>query len=114
MSIESIDTHVITKADKFHFATEPAERHCKAQCWVREHIWDLYGDLKVYTQAPNESMKEDIQGRFDELCATRTSFTTLNQALKRLHRNKAELLLVLEKPWLPHVSTAIIKNYFTI
>ncbi|MGC1954662.1 MAG: transposase [Gammaproteobacteria bacterium] len=34
-------------------------------------------------------------------CAVRTDFETLNQALRRLERNKAELLLVLEKPWLP-------------
>jgi hypothetical protein len=92
------------------------ESHRKAQCWVREQIWDLYGDLKVYKQAPNESLKEDIQGRFDELCATRTSFAILNQALKRLHRNKAELLLVLEKPWLPlhnNLSENDIREYTT-
>jgi hypothetical protein len=46
-------------------------------------------------------LKQAISQGFDHLCATQTDFETLNQALKRLHHNKAELLLVLEKPWLP-------------
>ncbi len=33
--------------------------------------------------------------------APETSFATLNQALKRLARNKKELLLVLERPDIP-------------
>jgi len=90
------------------------ETHRKEQRWVREQIWDLYADLKVYKAAPNEQLKEDIEARFEELCAARTSFATLRQALKRLHRNKAELLLVLEKPWLPlhnNLSESDIREY---
>ena len=90
------------------------EIHRKEQHWVREQIWDLYADLKVYKAAPNEALKEDIEARFEELCATRPSFATLGQALKRLHRNKAELLLVLEKPWLPlhnNLSESDIREY---
>jgi uncharacterized small protein (DUF1192 family) len=90
------------------------ETHRKEQRWVREQIWDLYADLKVYKAAPNEALKEDIEARFDELCAARTRFATLRQALKRLHRNKAELLLVLEKPWLPihnNLSESDIREY---
>ena len=77
------------------------ETHRKEQQWVREQIWDLYADLKIYKAAPNDELKQDIDARFEELCATRTRFATLGQALKRFHRNKGELLLVLEKPWLP-------------
>jgi hypothetical protein len=90
------------------------ETHRKEQQWVRTQIWDLYADLKVYKAAPNDELKEDIEARFEELCATRTSFATLGQALKRLHRNKAELLLVLEKPWLPlhnNLSESDIREY---
>ncbi len=90
------------------------ETHRKEQHWVREQIWDLYADLKVYKAAPNEELKEDIDARFEELCATHTSFATLRQALKRLHRNKAEMLLVLEKPWLPlhnNLSESDIREY---
>jgi hypothetical protein len=42
-----------------------------------------------------------IQRRFDEIFTTKTRFETLNQVLKRLHRNKAELLLVVERPEVP-------------
>lgn len=90
------------------------ETHRKEQLWVREQIWDLYADLKVYKAAPDKALKEDIDARFEELCAARTSFATLRQALKRLHRNKAELLLVLEKPWLPlhnNLSESDIREY---
>ena len=90
------------------------ETHRKEQQWVRTQIWDLYADLKVYKAAPTDALKEDIDARFDELCTTRTSFATLGQALKRLHRNKAELLLVLEKPWLPlhnNLSESDIREY---
>ena len=77
------------------------ETHRKALAWVRTQIWDLYADLKSYKTAPNERDKQEISERFDELCVVKTDFETLNQALRRLHRNKAELLRVLEKPWLP-------------
>jgi hypothetical protein len=69
---------------------------------------------KVYKTAPTEELKEDVDARFEELCATRTSCATLGQALKRLHRNKAEPLLVLEKPWLPlhnNLSESDIREY---
>jgi hypothetical protein len=73
----------------------------KAQTWVQRQIWNLYTDLKTYQAAPTETLKQAISQGFDHLCATQTDFETLNQALQRLHQNKAELLLVLEKPWLP-------------
>ena len=77
------------------------DNHRKAQTWVQKQIWNLYADLKTYQAAPTETLKQAISQGFDHLCATQTDFETLNQALKRLHHNKAELLLVLEKPWLP-------------
>ena len=78
-----------------------SDTHRKALAWVRTQIWDLYADLKAYKTAPDEAAKREINERFDELCTVKTGFETLNQALRRLHRNKAELLRVLEKPWLP-------------
>ena len=41
------------------------------------------------------------QTRFEDLCSTKTSFISLNLALKRMGKNKKELLLVLERPDLP-------------
>ena len=68
---------------------------------VRTAVWQLYGDLKSYRSAPTVEAKQALEKRFDTLCATKTCFVSLNLALKRMHRNKAELLLVLERPDLP-------------
>jgi len=77
------------------------EIHAKALNWVREQIWDLYHDLKHYRQHPSKVEKRELVARFDEICRTKTSFQTLNLALQRLANNKAELLLVLERPDIP-------------
>jgi hypothetical protein len=68
---------------------------------IRSRIWDLYRDLKEYRKEPSVGKKTAIEARFDEVFTTKTCFETLNQALKRLHANKAELLLVLERPEIP-------------
>ena len=75
--------------------------HAKALSWVRSQLWNLYDDLKAYKQNPDAAAKREIEQYFDELCRTSTTFQTLNQALKRLRNNKAELLLVLERPDIP-------------
>ena len=77
------------------------EQHTKALEWVRSQLWDIYRDLKQYRQHPGLAGKRELSARFDEICRTRTGFQTLNQALKRLANNKAELLLVLERPDIP-------------
>ncbi len=77
------------------------QQHTKALDWVKTQIWDLYHDLKQYRQHPDEVEKQELSARFDEICRTKTSFQTLNLALKRLANNKAELLLVLERPDIP-------------
>jgi len=68
---------------------------------VRTEIWELYADLKLYKTAPDEEKKVELEARFDEMCATKTCFVSLNNALQRMHRNKKELLLVLERPDIP-------------
>ena len=75
--------------------------HTKALNWVRTQLWDLYADLKQYKQTPTEEAKKELQARFAEICRTKTAFQTLNQALKRLANNKAQLLLVLKRPDIP-------------
>jgi hypothetical protein len=68
---------------------------------VRTEIWDYYRELKAYKSSPDEEKKALLDAKFDEICATKTCFVSLNLALQRMHRNKAELLLVLERPELP-------------
>ena len=68
---------------------------------VRTVVWELYRDLKAYKAAPTARARVVLGRRFDALCATRTCFVTLNHALRRMGRNKRELLLVLDRPDLP-------------
>jgi len=68
---------------------------------IRTVVWALYRDLKAYKTAPTVEAKPALEKRFDELCATKTCFTSLDLALKRMGRNKRELLLVLERPDIP-------------
>jgi len=67
----------------------------------RGEIWRFYDDLKEFKQAPGKIKKEKLKTRFDEIFTEKTCFVTLNNALKRIHNNKPELLLVLARPDLP-------------
>lgn len=68
---------------------------------VREMFWQLYADLKNYKEAPIEEIKQALDKKFDVLFGSKTDFVLLDNALNRLKRNKAELLLVLQHPELP-------------
>ena len=68
---------------------------------TRTQIWEFYKELKAYRGAPSPAHKAALETRFDAIFTTRTGFATLNQALKRLHDNKSELLLVLDRPDIP-------------
>ena len=81
---------------------------------VRAQIWALYQMLKAYKQAPSEAKKGEITKCFDNIFLAKTCFATLNQALKRLHKNKSELLLVLQRPDIPlhnNLSEGDIREY---
>ena len=77
------------------------DRHAKELAWVRTQIWEIYADLKRYKRNQDPDLKREVEAHFDELCRTKTSFATLNQALKRLAKNKKELLLMLKRPDIP-------------
>ncbi len=68
---------------------------------VRGDIWDFYADLKHYKDQPTEIQKETLATRFDAIFTQKTRYELLNQALKRIHRNKSELLLVLDRAEIP-------------
>ncbi len=72
-----------------------------AQAAVRAHIWQFYQDLKEFKCTPSDEHKLSLATRFDDIFTQQTCFQTLNLALKRLHANKTELLLVLERPEIP-------------
>jgi hypothetical protein len=73
----------------------------KALAEVRTKIWDLYADLKAYRKTPGQNKMFELEQRFERLFTMRTCYERLNQALKRIHKNKPELLLVLERPDIP-------------
>ncbi len=68
---------------------------------IRRRLWGFYRDLKDYKQTPIPEKKPELENRFDKIFTTRTCYETLNQALTRIHKNKSELLLVLERPDIP-------------
>ena len=72
-----------------------------AQSTTRELIWQFYRDLKVYRGAPTEQHKATLQARFDNIFTRKTGFVTLDRLLARLHANKPELLMVLDRPEIP-------------
>jgi hypothetical protein len=82
----------------------------------RDEIWELYSALKEYKSSPTIEEKHRIDNWFDEIFTEKTCFITLNNALKRIHDNKGELLLVLEHPEIPlhnNLSERDIREYVT-
>lgn len=67
----------------------------------RSEIWEFYADLNAYKLSPDEEKKKHLEKRFDEIFKGDTCFASLNQVLKRIHKNKSELLLVLDRPEIP-------------
>jgi len=68
---------------------------------VRDQIWSFYADLKAYKAQPDYTRIAEFELRFSTIFTQRTAYATLNQLLKRLHRHKRELLLVLQRPDVP-------------
>jgi hypothetical protein len=77
------------------------DRHAEELEMIRNEIWQIYSDLKIFKENPDKNLKKAIEAHFDELCNKKTSFVSLNNALKRFAHNKKELLLVLERPDIP-------------
>ena len=72
-----------------------------AQQRMRKLIWNYYADLKAYRANPSPRRRLTLRARFDRIFRRRTGFVTLDRLLARLHANKAELLMVLERPETP-------------
>ena len=75
--------------------------HRAAQQQVRKLIWNFYADLKTYRANPSIGRRLALRARFDRIFRRRTGFVTLDRLLARLHANKTELLMVLERPETP-------------
>jgi hypothetical protein len=86
---------LVYKLDTFN------DRHRTAQKLVRGMIWDFYASLKAYRLNPRKRQAGTLRARFDRIFLRRTGFVTLDRLLARLHANKAELLMVLDRPETP-------------
>jgi hypothetical protein len=72
-----------------------------AQSRIRAPIWQFYRALKAYRQHPTTPRKAALQARFERIFTHQTGFVTLDRLLARLHANKSELLMVLDRPEIP-------------
>jgi hypothetical protein len=75
--------------------------HRAAQQRIRALIWWFYADLKAHCAAPTTRRRGEMRARFDRIFGRRTGFATLDRLLERLHANKPELLMVLDRPDIP-------------
>jgi Transposase IS66 family len=65
------------------------------------HRWWFYADLKAYGADPTTRRRGEMRARFDRIFRRRTGFASLDRLLERLHGNKPELLMVLDRPDIP-------------
>ena len=77
------------------------ENHREDIAKVRGDIWGFYAELKAYKTTPKKRKKKALSDRFDRIFQQKTRYQCLNRTLKRIHANKTELLLVLERPDIP-------------
>jgi len=77
------------------------DKHRAAQARVRGRIWSIYARLKACRLKPHPRQAAALRKQFDRIFLRRTGFASLDRLLKRLHANKAELLMVLDRPETP-------------
>jgi Transposase IS66 family len=69
---------------------------------AKRMIWWFYRSLKDYKRAPSPEQAQVLRARFDRIFnRVRTGYATLDSLLRRLYRNKDDLLRVLERPDIP-------------
>jgi hypothetical protein len=76
-------------------------RHEKAVKTVRDRVWKLYRALKLWKAQPVPEATGALAACFDKIFTLHTGFQDLDRLLARLHRRKASLLKVLERPEIP-------------
>jgi len=68
---------------------------------TRTLVWWLYADLKAWQRDPCPRRAAALRARFERIFTRRTGHVVLDRLLARLHRRKAELLRVLQRPEIP-------------
>jgi Transposase IS66 family len=67
----------------------------------RQLVWWFYADLKLYQDEPTPARRAALRARFERIFSRVTGFAELDAVVARLRANKAELLLVLDRPEIP-------------
>lgn len=65
---------------------------------VRKQAWHYFRKLKPDKKRPSARKAIELSATFGAIFTRETSFSTLNQLLQRLYKNKEALLLVLSRP----------------
>jgi Transposase IS66 family len=68
---------------------------------AKRTIWWFHRSLKEYKLAPSPQQAKMLRARFDRIFSRRTGYSTLDSLLRRLFRNKDDLLRVLDRPDIP-------------
>jgi hypothetical protein len=90
--------HANRAIDKIIPFSDQAEKDLST---VKDQVWLLYEGLKLYKRNPKLKNKKRLEDMFDKIFSNKTSSATLNTVLKRIYKNKSELLLVLDRPDIP-------------
>jgi hypothetical protein len=86
---------LVHKLDSFNEHDRAAQQH------LRGLIWNFYRDLKVYRGNPSPTRRASLRARFDRIFRRRTGAVMLDRLLKRIHANRRDLLMVLDRPEIP-------------
>jgi hypothetical protein len=90
------------------------EKHRQAIEKIRQGIWELYAGLKAYRETPDPMECDTLGKHFDDLVAQRTDYPSIDGVLKGMAADRAQLLLVLERPEVPlhnNLSEGHIRDY---
>jgi hypothetical protein len=89
-------------AERLVYKLQPTcPAHRQALDLKRSLIWWFYADLKAYQREPDPKRARALRARFDRIFTRQTGYTMLDRQLARLHRQKADLLRVLDRPEIP-------------
>jgi hypothetical protein len=90
------------------------ETPIEAPIFSDRSLWELYAGLKAYRGAPEPMACDALGKRFDDLVAQRTEYPSIDGVWKGMAADRAQLLLVLERPEVPlhhNLSAGHIRDY---
>lgn len=89
-------------AERLVYKLQPrCDAHRRALDLKRSLIWWFYADLKAWQREPDAKRARMLRARFDRIFTKKTGYVMLDRQLARLHKQKADLLRVLERPEIP-------------